>query len=592
MFWHLKYRKTTEKHDHMWYEIPEEELMKEYINRHKDEDVGHLLNELRDTIMYSCSDPRMHPRAEKLCERLSAISMDRHEKDFTDLEDVINSYISDHGCISYATVLHLLAIRYLGAGLPIPDRFDLDHPYRSSKALSVMFWNLGNWQRVSHSKEPLPENLEKFRPNMRSDIDTEHRPLKNKPAYNNFFISAVKNVSAHLFLNCEAATLVPVKERLEEAGWTLCFNDWQDLLCAARLGRNGSVTQIAGYNVGKEDTQPRYISWAIFEVKWGTTKDRSTHEEEPLTRARMAMTRVCVYHVSQFYVGKSQAIVGEIIAHMVWECIHHEVDIIAGDGNKAAYLTTPKTPGVPSYEVSLLQFWIDRLVNTATQARKKIDSESAPIRAKHFISASYTDLVFLDKMLSRIDTEHYDEKLIKATSDKGDCCMMTLLEWGHARDFIVEKRDDFEDEDHMNFHGEFGFTVNETCLSCDHEAFLVHERDRDSHNPLLIHFDPHMSHQESRGYRSVEAKIANKRRRKEKQRENRRKGYQEQQDDDDDDEEKEEEEVWINPKYSQEDWWNYQTYERRRQQSKGHGRGHQSTGSSSSSWRPRYQQWR
>ena len=31
MFWHLRYRTTTEKHDHMWYEIPEEELMKEYI---------------------------------------------------------------------------------------------------------------------------------------------------------------------------------------------------------------------------------------------------------------------------------------------------------------------------------------------------------------------------------------------------------------------------------------------------------------------------------------------------------------------------------------------------------------------------------
>ena len=132
--------------------------------------------------------------------------------------------------------------------------------------------------------------------------------------------------------------------------------------------------------------------------------------------------------------------------------------------------------------------------------------------------------------------------------------------------------------------------MNETCLSCDHEAFLVHERDKDSHNPLLIHFDPHMSHQESRNYRSAESKIANKRRRKERQRENRRKGYV--QEEDDDDEEKSEVGVWINPAYSQEDWWNYQTHERRRQQAKGHGRGHHSTGSSSSSWRPKYRQWR
>ena len=207
--------------------------------------------------------------------------MEQYEKDFTDLEDVINSYISDHDCIPYATVLHLLAIRYLGAGLPSPDKFDKDYPYRSSKALSVMFWNSGNWQRVSHGKEPLPPNLEKFRPNMRSDIDTEHRPLDNKPAFNNFFISAVKNLKSHLLLNCEAVTLVPIKERLEEAGWELCFNDWQDLLCAARLGKNGYVKQIAGYQISKDDAQPRYVSWAIFEIKWGSTKDDTQTRKNP-----------------------------------------------------------------------------------------------------------------------------------------------------------------------------------------------------------------------------------------------------------------------------------------------------------------------
>ena len=141
----------------------------------------------------------------------------------------------------------------------------------------------------------------------------------------------------------------------------------------------------------------------------------------------------------------------------------------------------------------------------------------------------------------------------------------------------------------MNFHGEFGFSVNETCLSCDHEAFLVHERDRDAHNPLLIHFHPHFSHQEARQYRSSEAKIQNKRRRKDKQRENRMKGYAQQEDTDD--EEKEDEEVWINPEYSQQDWQDYYNQQRRQQQAKGRGRGY-SAGSSSSSWKPRYRQWR
>ena len=67
----------------------------------------------------------------------------------------------------------------------------------------------------------------------------------------------------------------------------------------------------------------------------------------------------------------------------------------------------------------------------------------------------------------------------------------------------------------MNFVGEFRFVVNEICLSCDHEAFLVSERDRDAHNPLLVNFDPHMTNNERRTYQSATNKIENKRRRKE-----------------------------------------------------------------------------
>ena len=167
MLWHLKYRTTTENHDHMWCKIPEEELMKEYINRHFDEDVSELLTDLKNKITYACSDPRMHERSEADCSKYTKIAFERHEKEFSELEETITDYISDSGCIPDATSLHLLAIRYLGEGLPSPDDFDKDHPYRNSKALSVMFWNLWNWRRIIFNKEPLPPNLEKFRPNIK-----------------------------------------------------------------------------------------------------------------------------------------------------------------------------------------------------------------------------------------------------------------------------------------------------------------------------------------------------------------------------------------------------------------------------------------
>ena len=163
------------------------------------------------------------------------------------------------------------------------------------------------------------------------------------------------------------------------------YNDYQDLMVAARIGKNGSVRQIAGYKTDPNDTGPRFVSWAIFEIVWGTTLNSHTEEEEKLTRGRMSMHRVCVYHVGQDHISRAAALCGEIIATMCLECIHYQVDVMAGDGSKAAYLCTPKNPGCPTYEVSLLQFWINRMIHTATQSRKDF-GPSPPIRAKHFIS--------------------------------------------------------------------------------------------------------------------------------------------------------------------------------------------------------------
>ena len=80
----------------------------------------------------------------------------------------------------------------------------------------------------------------------------------------------------------------------------------------------------------------------------------------------MSMHRVCVYRAGQDNISRAAALCGEIIATVCWECSlsFHQVDVMAGDGNKAAYLCTPKNPGCPIYEVSLLQFWINRMIHT------------------------------------------------------------------------------------------------------------------------------------------------------------------------------------------------------------------------------------
>jgi hypothetical protein len=142
-----------------------------------------------------------------------------------------------------------------------------------------------------------------------------------KPQFNNYFINVVKNLGAHLFMNCEAQSLYPYRSLLEEEQFTTCFNDYHDLMVAARVGKDGYVRQISGYKTSEEDTRPRYVSWAICEILWGTALNRDTHQEEPLTRGRMSMRRVCVYHVGQENISKSHGICGEIVACMSWECI-------------------------------------------------------------------------------------------------------------------------------------------------------------------------------------------------------------------------------------------------------------------------------
>ncbi len=54
---------------------------------------------------------------------------------------------------------------------------------------------------------------------------------------------------------------------------------------------------------------------------------------EGMTRARMPVTRVCVYNIDNIEAGKSHSITGECLAHMMYECIVHQVSLIGGDAH-------------------------------------------------------------------------------------------------------------------------------------------------------------------------------------------------------------------------------------------------------------------
>jgi len=178
-----------------------------------------------------------------------------------------------------------------------------------------------------------------------------------------------------------------------------------------------------------------------------------------------------------------------------------------------------KSPGVPTYETSLLQYWINKMMNVATQAGNKHFGVCPPVRVKRFISCSYRDLGFLATHLDGITTEKYTTELANMTHGYGDCCRMSIVEWGHASLESWEDMNQFDDQDHMDYTGEFSFRVNETCLSSDHNIFMVAPTDNDAHNPMLVHLKPSdMLWRERHNYIPFEMK----RRRKEKRKQHKR----------------------------------------------------------------------
>lgn len=151
------------------------------------------------------------------------------------------------------------------------------------------------------------------------------------------------------FLACGAGGLKPYEKYLEEFGWTLGFNDAENLCCLARLGQEGSIQQIAGRR--EVDPSTRESLMQSLRSRWGKAISRkefaaslhgvlffprATELGDYMTRARMATTRTRVYHVSNGDAGTSHAITGECLTTMLYESFVHQV-ITCGDVQKMAY---------------------------------------------------------------------------------------------------------------------------------------------------------------------------------------------------------------------------------------------------------------
>ena len=91
-----------------------------------------------------------------------------------------------------------------------------------------------------------------------------------------------------------------------------------------------------------------------------------------MERARMKVTRVCVYHVDHDSAGKSHGVTGEIFAHMLFECICHQVTIVGGDANCLCYQKSAKQCKQLLQYVHTCQFWTERMEQTMDRYFKDV----------------------------------------------------------------------------------------------------------------------------------------------------------------------------------------------------------------------------
>ena len=460
-------------------------------------------------ITYTCEDHRLRLKKDNEMYEGSMRSKEEFEKKKEVLKTKVRQ--SDDEELGYDDLITDLTELFL-SGEDIPR--NPESVGSSSKSITTLFWNLGNWNRGLNFRVPAELDYKKLH---YKEMNPERYP-DHVPEDNNLFMKMVKNFRGHIILNCEASSVVVHKDYIEKNHWKMCFNDATDLCCMARLGVDGKIRQIAGPNEEKSEDiwngPKRRISWAIFEITWGKAIPRGAfavsttgyfsrddpQDYEEMTRARMSTTRVCVYHVDHDSATKGHQITGECLAHMLYECVVHQVTICAGDANKLAYQKQGNQLD-GSFGMSTFQFWLDRFEQTIDAYLKRtISGVCRDLSVRQFHSASFLDLLELKEKLEgkvKIDAQTRAD-----TRELGDCCMMTFFEYG-----ISMQKDGFFDEEQKD-KLEYRYSVNEDLFYLTNDILLLREGDKDHHCPLLVTIEPSdLSNQEKKSFQTVESKV-------------------------------------------------------------------------------------
>ena len=134
------------------------------------------------------------------------------------------------------------------------------------------------------------------------------------PEDNNLFLKMVKNFRGHIILNCEASTLLPHQECLQRYGWTfvstmqliyVALQDWVLMEALDRLvdptrrvlKTFGMVLNVVFPLQSLKSIGARPFLGAHLQSHLQAISFVKNLKNMKMTRARMSVTRVCIYHI-------------------------------------------------------------------------------------------------------------------------------------------------------------------------------------------------------------------------------------------------------------------------------------------------------
>ena len=195
-----------------------------------------------------------------------------------------------------------------------------------------------------------------------------------------------------------------------------------------------------------------------------------------LTRAGSDRIRVCMFHLNNVCAAGKVALAHEALGTMFADCLHYQVDLLGGDANMAMYRATGRKQESVHIRGSMYQTLLDYFLEAWAKAPQ------SPYlcfpRVQHVSANSLCLLKQYEDLLGGQpykDCDHPD----RSTFPGLDPMVATVFEWGHSMD----------DEQWSMMPSnmpEFKVSVSEWLLNSTSAAYLLNDRDYDSHTALLI----------------------------------------------------------------------------------------------------------